>query len=162
APRARHHLRRLPARGVRQEAQSAHRPVGRSGPHHWALRRGAHRGAQPRAQRRPDAAADRGAAQRHRLRRDLAPRPQPCPRASGRRRLMGLRLPQLKHLGPLLLAWAVSILIMVREKDLGSSLLFFAVFAAMLYMATERATYLLAGFGMFLAGAYASYESFGH
>jgi len=82
--------------------------------------------------------------------------------ASGRRHLMGLRLPQLKHLGPLLLAWAVSILIMVREKDLGSSLLFFAVFAAMLYMATERATYLLAGLGMFLAGAFASYESFGH
>ena len=44
--------------------------------------------------------------------------------------------PHMKHLGPLLLAWAVSILIMVMQKDLGSSLLFFAVFTAMMYVAT--------------------------
>ena len=49
--------------------------------------------------------------------------------ASGSRRLGRLVLPDPKHLGPLLLAWAVSILIMVQQKDLGSSLLFFAVFA---------------------------------
>ena len=45
--------------------------------------------------------------------------------------------------GRCVLAWGVSILIMVRQRDLGSSLLFFAVFAAMLYIATERAAYLV-------------------
>ena len=80
----------------------------------------------------------------------------------GRRRIAGLRVPALKHLGPLLLAWGFSILVMVRQKDLGSSLLFFAIFAAMLYMATDRVVYLLAGFGMFVTGAAASYAMFGH
>ena len=59
--------------------------------------------------------------------------------AAGSRRIGRLMVPDPKHLGPLLLAWGVSILVMVRQKDLGSSLLFFAVFAAMLYIATERA-----------------------
>jgi cell division protein FtsW (lipid II flippase) len=82
--------------------------------------------------------------------------------SAGTRRLGRLRLPALKHLGPLLLVWAVSIIVMVREKDLGSSLLFFAVFSAMLYMATERAAYLLAGFGMFVSGALVAYQLFDH
>src|SRR5680860_1084529 len=73
-----------------------------------------------------------------------------------------LRLPDPKHLGPLLLAWGVSIIVMVRQKDLGSSLLFFAVFSAMLYMATERVVYLLAGFGLFVSGALVAYQLFGH
>ena len=49
------------------------------------------------------------------------------------------RSPTRSTSGPLLLAWGFSILVMVRQKDLGSSLLFFAVFAAMLYIATDRA-----------------------
>ncbi len=82
--------------------------------------------------------------------------------ASGSRRLGRLVLPDPKHLGPLLLAWAVSILVMVQQKDLGSSLLFFAVFAAMLYIATERAAYLIAGLVMFMGGAAIAYNLFGH
>jgi cell division protein FtsW (lipid II flippase) len=82
--------------------------------------------------------------------------------AAGTRRLGRLRLPDPKHLGPLLLAWGVSIIVMVRQKDLGSSLLFFAVFSAMLYMATDRAAYLLAGFGMFVSGALVAYQLFDH
>jgi peptidoglycan glycosyltransferase len=82
--------------------------------------------------------------------------------AAGTRRIGRLALPDPKHLGPLLLAWGFSILVMVRQKDLGSSLLFFAIFAAMLYIATERAAYLLAAGGMFLAGAYVAYQVFGH
>jgi cell division protein FtsW (lipid II flippase) len=81
---------------------------------------------------------------------------------AGSRRLGRLRLPDPKHLGPLLLAWGVSIVVMVQEKDLGSSLLFFAVFAAMLYMATERAAYLIAGVGLFVAGAVIAYQLFDH
>ncbi|MGH9023141.1 MAG: FtsW/RodA/SpoVE family cell cycle protein [Acidimicrobiia bacterium] len=78
------------------------------------------------------------------------------------RRLGPLRLPDPRHLGPMLLAWGFSIVVMVQEKDLGSSLLFFAVFAAMVYMATGRASYLLVGGALFAAGAVAAYTLFGH
>ncbi len=82
--------------------------------------------------------------------------------SSGSRRVGRLFVPDPKHLGPLLLAWGVSIIVMVMEKDLGSSLLFFAVFTAMLYMATERAAYLLTGFILFLGGATIGYRLFDH
>jgi cell division protein FtsW (lipid II flippase) len=82
--------------------------------------------------------------------------------ATGTRHIGRLRLPDPKHLGPLLLAWGFSILVMVREKDLGSSLLFFAVFAAMLYIATDRASYLFVALAMFLAGAFVAYQLFSH
>jgi cell division protein FtsW (lipid II flippase) len=81
---------------------------------------------------------------------------------SGTRRFLGLAMPDPKHLGPLLLAWGFSILVMVRQKDLGSSLLFFAVFAAMLYIATERPSYLFVASGMFVVGAVVAYQFFGH
>ena len=82
--------------------------------------------------------------------------------AAGSRRIGRLMVPDPKHLGPLLLAWGLSILVMVRQKDLGSSLLFFAVFAAMLYIATERSAYLVAAFGMFVIGATIAYQLFSH
>jgi cell division protein FtsW (lipid II flippase) len=82
--------------------------------------------------------------------------------ASGSRRIGKLALPDPKHLGPLLLAWAVSILVMVQQKDLGSSMLFFAVFAAMLYVATERAAYLLTALVLFIGGAGIAYNLFAH
>jgi peptidoglycan glycosyltransferase len=82
--------------------------------------------------------------------------------ASGSRRLGPMLLPDPKYMGPLLLAWGFSILIMVQQKDLGSSLLFFAIFAAMLYIATERAAYLLVGFILFIGGAFIAYQLFAH
>ena len=82
--------------------------------------------------------------------------------ATGTRHVLGVTLPDPKHLGPLLLAWGFSILVMVRQKDLGSSLLFFAVFAAMLYIATERSSYLLVALVLFVGGATIAYQLFGH
>ena len=73
-----------------------------------------------------------------------------------------MMLPDPKHFAPLLLAWGSSILVMVREKDLGSSLLFFAVFLAMLYMATARASYVGIGAALFGLGATFAYQVFGH
>jgi cell division protein FtsW (lipid II flippase) len=73
-----------------------------------------------------------------------------------------MMLPDPKHFAPLLLAWGSSILVMVREKDLGSSLLFFAVFLAMVYMATGRASYVGIGAALFAAGATIAYQIFGH
>jgi peptidoglycan glycosyltransferase len=82
--------------------------------------------------------------------------------SSGSRRLGRLHLPDPKHLGPLLLPWAASILIMVQQKDLGSSLLFFAVFMAMLYIATLRSAYLLVGLALFAGAVVVAYRIFGH
>jgi len=78
------------------------------------------------------------------------------------RRVGPFLLPDPRHFGPLLLAWGFSIVVMVREKDLGSSLLFFAVFLAMVYMATGRASYLGIGAGLFAVGASLSYAAFDH
>ena len=82
--------------------------------------------------------------------------------STGTRWVGRVALPDPKYLGPLLLAWGASLLIMVRQKDLGSSLLFFAVFAAMLYIATDRGSYLLIGFGLFAGGAVIAYQLFTH
>lgn len=73
-----------------------------------------------------------------------------------------LMLPDPRHLGPLLLAWGVSLLIMVAQRDLGSSLLFFTLVIVMLWVATERASYLAIGAVLFAAGATFAYQTFSH
>ncbi|MGQ0466110.1 MAG: FtsW/RodA/SpoVE family cell cycle protein [Sporichthyaceae bacterium] len=78
------------------------------------------------------------------------------------RRVLGIDLPRGRDLGPILVAWAASLLILVGERDLGSSLLFFGVFVVMLYIATERTSWLLFGMTMFMGGAYIAYHAFGH
>jgi cell division protein FtsW (lipid II flippase) len=69
------------------------------------------------------------------------------------RRVAGIDLPRARDLGPLLVAWAVSLLILVREHDLGSSLLFFGIFLVILYVATQRSSWLIIGIALFLVGA---------
>jgi cell division protein FtsW (lipid II flippase) len=78
------------------------------------------------------------------------------------RRVMGLELPRGRDLGPVLLAWVLSILVLVFERDLGSSLLLFGIFVVMLYVATERSSWLLIGVGLFAGGALIAYQIFGH
>lgn len=63
----------------------------------------------------------------------------------------GIRLPNFRHLGPVALIWAVAMLLLVGENDLGAALLFFAIFLALLYVATGRRTYV--AMGLLLAGA---------
>ncbi|MFE7549261.1 FtsW/RodA/SpoVE family cell cycle protein [Streptomyces gardneri] len=69
------------------------------------------------------------------------------------RRFMGLYLPRGRDLGPILTIWAVSLLILIFENDLGTSLLFFGMFVIMLYVATERTSWIVMGLGMSVAGA---------
>lgn len=78
------------------------------------------------------------------------------------RKIGPIGLPQLRHFGPVLLAWGISLLVMINEKDLGSSLLFFAIFVAMLWMATGRPAYLLSGIFMFALGAFVAGQLFSH
>ena len=82
--------------------------------------------------------------------------------ASGVRRVGRLRLPEVRHLGPLLVVWGISILIMVRETDLGQAMLVFALAGVMLYVATDRAAYTLFALVMFLGASVVAYELFGH
>ena len=70
------------------------------------------------------------------------------------RRFMGLTIPPLKHFGPLLVVWGAAMVLLVFTRDLGSSLMFFGAFLVVLYIATNRFSYVLIGLGMFLLGAY--------
>ena len=75
---------------------------------------------------------------------------------------MGMHVPDIKHFGPLLVMWGLSLAVMFFERDLGSSLLFFSIFLVMIYIATARAAYMLIGFSLFAAGAYIGYQIFSH
>ncbi|MBC7632948.1 FtsW/RodA/SpoVE family cell cycle protein [Aeromicrobium sp.] len=78
------------------------------------------------------------------------------------RRFLGIDLPRGRDLGPILAGWLISVGILVFQKDLGSSLLFFGLFVVMLYVATERPGWLIVGAVLFAAGSYFGYLSFGH
>ncbi len=82
--------------------------------------------------------------------------------AAGTWRLGPFNLPEPKHLFPILAAWGVSVVVMIGQRDLGSSLLFFTLFVIMLWVATEKASFLLIGAGLFAGAAYTAYQMFGH
>jgi cell division protein FtsW (lipid II flippase) len=78
------------------------------------------------------------------------------------RRVMGIDLPRGRDLGPILVMWLISLGILVFQRDLGSSLLFFGLFLVMLYVATERPGWLVVGSVMFVSGAYLGFLAFSH
>ncbi|NHN56168.1 FtsW/RodA/SpoVE family cell cycle protein [Calidifontibacter sp. DB0510] len=78
------------------------------------------------------------------------------------KRFLGLPLPRARDLGPILVAWLASLAVLVFESDLGTSLLFFGVFVGMLYVATERRSWIVIGLGLFLVGCYTAYLLFAH
>jgi len=82
--------------------------------------------------------------------------------AIGTRRLGRLVVPDLKHLGPLLVAWGASLLVMVAERDLGSSLLVFSTFVVVVWVATGRAWYPAVGGALFVLGSVAAWATFDH
>lgn len=75
---------------------------------------------------------------------------------------LGMRLPRLRDLGPLLTMWALSLLLLIFQRDLGSSLLFFGIFLAVLYVATSRASFVVVGVLLFILGASLTFLAFGH
>jgi cell division protein FtsW (lipid II flippase) len=78
------------------------------------------------------------------------------------KKFMGLQLPRLRDLGPILIVWAVSLAVLIGEKDLGTSLLFFGLFVGMLYLATDRVGWIVIGLVMFAAGAVVAWSIFSH
>ncbi len=78
------------------------------------------------------------------------------------RRVGRLRIPDPRHIAPLIAIWALSMLVLVFEQDLGSSLLQFCVFASMLYIATGRSRYVWGGLTIFSLSAFAAYKWFDH
>lgn len=82
--------------------------------------------------------------------------------ATGTRRIWRIVVPDLKYLGPLLVAWGASLMVMVAERDLGSSLLIFSTFVVIVWVGTGRGWYLGVGGGLFVGGALASWAMFDH
>ena len=78
------------------------------------------------------------------------------------KKVLGLVLPRAKDLGPLVVAWLISMGILVFQRDLGSSLLFFGLFVAMLYVATERVSWIAIGISLLAVGGYVAYGMFTH
>ncbi|MFD6889516.1 FtsW/RodA/SpoVE family cell cycle protein [Streptomyces sp. NPDC059957] len=70
------------------------------------------------------------------------------------RKFLGMRLPPMRQLGPLITVWVISLMVLVFERDLGTSLLFFGVFVVMLYVATERTSWIVVGLVLASAGAF--------
>jgi cell division protein FtsW (lipid II flippase) len=78
------------------------------------------------------------------------------------RRLLFIDLPRARDLGPVLVTWGLSLLVLVFEKDLGTSLLLFGSFIAMLYIATQRTSWVLIGVLLFAGGAFLAGSVFDH
>lgn len=78
------------------------------------------------------------------------------------RRVLFIDLPRGRDLGPILAMWVVSLGVLVFQRDLGSSLLFFGLFLIMLYVSTERPGWLVVGGLMFTVGAAGGYYAFAH
>lgn len=81
---------------------------------------------------------------------------------AGTRSIGWLSIPGPQEWVPLVAMWGVSLLLLVFQKDLGTALIYFGTFLAMVYVATSRVSYVIFGLGLFMAGAAASYQLFGH
>jgi cell division protein FtsW (lipid II flippase) len=79
---------------------------------------------------------------------------------SAGKHFLHMTLPRPRDLAPLLAAWIVSVGVMVFEKDLGTSLLLYASFLVMVYIATDRLSWVVIGLALFAAGSVAAYYLF--
>jgi cell division protein FtsW (lipid II flippase) len=81
---------------------------------------------------------------------------------SAGKHVLGMNLPRPRDLAPLLAAWVISVGVMVFEKDLGTSLLLYASFLVVVYLATQRFSWVVIGLTLFALGSAAAYFSFDH
>lgn len=78
------------------------------------------------------------------------------------RRFAGITIPPLKHFGPMLVIWGTSMLLLFYIRDIGSSVMFFGAFLAMIYVATDRLSFVVVGLVTFGLGAYLVAGHIGH
>ncbi|ROR65581.1 FtsW/RodA/SpoVE family cell cycle protein [Agrococcus jenensis] len=78
------------------------------------------------------------------------------------KRFLGIRFPRLRDLGPILIVWAMCMLVLVFQRDLGTSLLYFGLFLVMIYVATGRRSWMLIGVGLVALGGVAAYFTLGY
>jgi cell division protein FtsW (lipid II flippase) len=82
--------------------------------------------------------------------------------ATAGKRVAGMELPRPRDLAPLLIAWLLAVGVLALEKELGASLLFFGVVLAMIYVATERVSWVLIGVGFFVGASVVAFRVFAH
>ncbi len=82
--------------------------------------------------------------------------------ATVRRKILGLGIPRGRDFGPLVVAWLVALSILAFQRDLGTALMFFGVFVILLYVATQRRSWLIIGAALFALAAVLGYLAFGH
>ncbi len=78
------------------------------------------------------------------------------------KKILGLQLPRFRDMAPIMLAWAAAVGVLVIQRDLGTSLLYFGFFVAMLYVATERTSWIVIGIGLFGVAAFVAAQVFPH
>jgi cell division protein FtsW (lipid II flippase) len=76
--------------------------------------------------------------------------------AIGGRRLLGMRLPRVRDLGPIVVVWLAAMAVIVFQHDLGTGLLYFGLFLVMIYVATGRFSWVVLGLILFVGGAFAA------
>jgi len=68
-------------------------------------------------------------------------------------KILGMRFPRARDLGPILIVWLVAMGVLIFQRDLGTSLLYFGLFLVMIYVGTGRASWIVLGLTLFLGGA---------
>ena len=77
-------------------------------------------------------------------------------------KILGMRLPRARDLGPILIAWVAAMGVLVFQRDLGTSLLYFGLFLVMLYVATGRLSWVVLGLTLFVGGALIARDALGY
>ncbi len=78
------------------------------------------------------------------------------------RRLLGMQLPRVRDFGPILIIWIAAMLVLIIQRDLGTSLLYFGLFLVMLYVATGRVGWVVFGLLLFVGGAVLASQFFSY
>lgn len=75
------------------------------------------------------------------------------------KKVLGIRFPRARDLGPLLVFWLAAMAVLVFQKDLGTSVLYFGLFLVMLYLATARIGWVILGVGLFVVGGFVASQT---